>query len=530
MRCLLLSLLLVAGPAYAQQPELVADLVPGPESSGPRILGEVNGHLLLTTRNVEGEHLLWTLSNSSLSLISDVPLENHPHYAPRAIGVVNDRLVFAQYLPGDLSNQVYWSSDGQHAQRLDTLAAASGSYPSYSTSAAIDGVLYFAAGTPEHGAELWATDGLTTWLAADIVPGPDSSEPRRLTSLNGRLMFQATTPETGHELWTLDPDGPRLVQDLHPGPEDGLSTWLPLFPWEAHVYFSAYDGSTGGLWRSDGLTVEYVSDRAGSEYADVGDRFVFTHPLSDETQVVYAFDGQTVEELFDDEALPSGDNPTMWDFVAWEDTLIFVHQAQYPEPNCDDVTVARWDAEHEVQVVFSGMSACPGDDPGSFTPAGDRLAFRAYTNEMGTEPAIYDGAAVEVYELTPGAGSSSPSFFTPFEDAIYFVARTPETGTELWVLPAPTTDAESAPSVAVAPPPFPNPARDRLHLPLDASAPRPQRLDVFDVAGRRVRVVEVPADAPRTLTLDLRGLPSGTYWLKVLDGDRDAAHPFTVVR
>lgn len=58
----------------------------------------------------------------------------------------------------------------------------------------------------------------------------------------------------------------------------------------------------------------------------------------------------------------------------------------------------------------------------------------------------------------------------------------------------------------------------------------PRRLDVFDVAGRRVRVVEVPADAPRLLTMDLHGLPSGTYWLKVHDGEHDPVHPFTVVR
>src|SRR5690606_9175183 len=122
-----------------------------------------------------------------------------------------------------------------------------------------------------------------------------------------------------------------------------------------------------------------------------------------------------------------------------------------------------------------------------------------YTNEMGTEPAVYEGATVQVYELVPGPASSGPSSFTPFEDAIYFVVWTPETGGELWVLPAPTTDAEPAPTAAVASPPFPNPARDRLHLTLDASAPMPRRLDVFDVAGRRVRVVEVPADAPRNL-------------------------------
>lgn len=523
MRCLLLALLLALGPAYAQQPELVADLVPGPESSDPHFLGEVNGHLLLTTQDEEGEHLLWTLSNATLSLISDASLGNAYHF-PRAIGVVNDRLVFVQSYSLTTTSRVFWSTDGQHAQRLDTLAYSS------SNSAAIDGVLYFAAGTPEYGKELWATDGLTTWLAADLVSGPASSHPGGFTVLDERLIFRATTPETGRELWTLDPDGPRLVQDINPGPEDGIPSTGWLVPGSSHVYFNGRESAQdGGVWRSDANVAEPIfEEEEAMEFFKLGARVGFV-PYSRD-QVVYAIEGQGVEELFDVRALPSGDYPFMWNFVAWEDTLMFIHQTQYPEPNCDDVVLGRWDAEHGAQVVLSGMSACPADDPGFLTPAGDRLAFRAFTNETGTEPAVYDGATVQVHELVPGPGSSSPAFFTPFEDAIYFSATTPETGRELWMLPAPTTDAEPAPSAAVASPPFPNPARDRLHLTLDASAPMPRRLDVFDVAGRRVRVVELPAEAPRTLTLDLRGLPSGAYWLKVLDGDRNAAHPFTVIR
>ena len=529
MRWLLLALFLATGPAYAQQPELVADLAPGPASSDPRFLGEVNGRLILVATDEDGDRHLWSLSNSALAPVPDVALEGAYH-APEAIGIVNNRLVFAQYLPDDLENQVYWSTDGQQTQRLDTLVAAGGNnYPFFSASATIDGVLYFAAGSPEHGGELWATDGLTTWLVADIVPGPDSSFPRALTVLDGRLMFHATTPEAGRELWTLDPDGPRLVQDINPGPGNGIHPSHQPFAGNTHVYFNVQAGNQDlGVWRSDADAAEQILEESAWEFFRLGTQVGFVTMSSEQT--VYVVEDQGVEELFDVRALPGGDNPGMWEFVAWEDTLLFSHQAEYPEPNCDGLSAARWDAEHGAQIILSGMTACPSDDPGEFTPAGDRLAFRANSNEMGTEPALYDGATVQVYELTPGIYSSYASFFTPFEDAIYFVARTPELGRELWVLPAPTTTTEPAPSTSLASPPFPNPARDRLHLPLDASAPMPRRLDVFDVAGRRVRVVELPADAPRPLTLDLRGIPSGNYWVKVLDGDRNDTHPFTVVR
>lgn len=49
-----------------------------------------------------------------------------------------------------------------------------------------NGLVYFSACTPEHGCELWRSDGSAsgTQLVVDLVPGSGSSEPRQMTAIS----------------------------------------------------------------------------------------------------------------------------------------------------------------------------------------------------------------------------------------------------------------------------------------------------------------------------------------------------------
>lgn len=82
-------------------------------------------------------------------------------------------------------------------------------------------ILYFTASTPEHGSELWTTDGTIagTQLVADIVAGPASSKPSNLISCGDRLYFTAYTPEKGYEVWSTDgtSEGTSLELDVNRG-------------------------------------------------------------------------------------------------------------------------------------------------------------------------------------------------------------------------------------------------------------------------------------------------------------------------
>jgi ELWxxDGT repeat protein len=80
----------------------------------------------------------------------------------------------------------------------------------------VDGTLYFAAGDPETGYELWKSDGTAagTVRVTDIYPGPIGSWRDQSyyaytdyiafpVAVNGRLFFGATHPFSGAELWAL---------------------------------------------------------------------------------------------------------------------------------------------------------------------------------------------------------------------------------------------------------------------------------------------------------------------------------------
>ncbi len=111
--------------------------------------------------------------------------------------------------------------------------------------------LFFAASDPEHGTELWITDGTPagTSLLADIAPGRFSSAPTGLVAAGGAVWFTAFDPRHGRELWRTDGTtaGTRLVQDI--SPERRSSSPEHLTESHGRLFFSADDGITGReLW------------------------------------------------------------------------------------------------------------------------------------------------------------------------------------------------------------------------------------------------------------------------------------------
>jgi len=118
---------------------------------------------------------------------------------------------------------------------------------------------YFVADDGLHGFELWCTDGTAggTRLLKDINPGPASSvvsvPTSRMAEVNGLVFFWAYDPQHGTELWMTDgtEGGISLVNDLHPGNATASNPGVSLILQAAddRLYFDADDGSTGyELW------------------------------------------------------------------------------------------------------------------------------------------------------------------------------------------------------------------------------------------------------------------------------------------
>ncbi len=134
----------------------VADLAPGAASSTPTDLVAFGNRLLFSADSGEHGRELWvsdgTAEGTRLLEIQSGPRGSYP----QAFRVIGDRAVFA----------------------------------------ADDGV---------HGLEPWVTDGTPegTHLVTDVLAGPRSSSPRGFEIYNGELFFNAGRPREGYELWKL---------------------------------------------------------------------------------------------------------------------------------------------------------------------------------------------------------------------------------------------------------------------------------------------------------------------------------------
>jgi len=148
-----------------------------------------------------------------------------------------------------------WRSDGVTTAPIAEVPAAPGpsgiGYPFPTSLTAFGGAVYFRACDDAHGCELWRSDGVTTALFHDIVPGAMSSHPGGFVDVNGTLLFTASDPVGGHELRKIDGGATTVVAE---GNQRALGS-LPadLVAAGTTVFLRATDPVNGSqLWKSDG--------------------------------------------------------------------------------------------------------------------------------------------------------------------------------------------------------------------------------------------------------------------------------------
>lgn len=143
------------------------------------------------------------------------------------------------------------------------------SYPAYLTK--VDDVAFFQATNSTYGGELWKTDGTSagTVLVKDITPGISNTSMHSFQSAvfadtSNQLVFVATTPEHGAELWVSNgtETGTKILKDIIPGTIG--SSPLDISAIANQLFFSALDYALG--WEPHrGLQLNIQGDSAHME-------------------------------------------------------------------------------------------------------------------------------------------------------------------------------------------------------------------------------------------------------------------------
>ena len=233
----------------------MADLAPGPASSGPAHLVAIGGAVYFSVRRSDGGDELWRSDGTAAGTVrtSDLRLGGAASNVV-ATAASAGRLFLAVFHPS--TGAELWVSDGTAAGTGmvgDLRPGARGSSPGHFLSLG-DGRVLFAADDGVAGAELWVSDGTAagTEQIGDLAPGLLPASPEELTRLGDRVFFAADDNLHGRELFGLDLAG----LPSRPCPADRLCLGAGRF--EVAVSWRDFEGRTG-----PGVPLPGASDAAG---------------------------------------------------------------------------------------------------------------------------------------------------------------------------------------------------------------------------------------------------------------------------
>jgi len=349
---------------------------------------------------------------------------------------------------------------------------------------AVGSTLYFTYDDGVHGNELWKSDGTPqgTLMVADIQPGATGSSPVNLIANGNTLFFTANDGIHGYELWRSDGTaaGTFMLRDIDPGPDSGGPEGVssPPRPEQAvlgnKLIFAAYDGSSPGIWQSDGTasgtTLVQSFPSAVDCLTTVGDIVFFdwnsqlwrtdgtpagTSMVSNafaatllqyltacgNTLFFTAFDLIHGMELWMSDGTSSGtqmvvdltpgpDSTAFEGLISAGSLLYFVA-----------APTGLWQTDGTVSgtrlVQPAPTQTAPGfqvDTP-SFVALGGELFFKGNDSAAGYELWKTDGSTpgtVRVADINPGPPYGNPSFLTAMGGFIVFIADDGIHGYELW--------------------------------------------------------------------------------------------------
>lgn len=392
------------------------------------------------------------------------------------------------------------------AVRVSDINPGAGSSGQLNPTFVFNGKLYFSAGEPVAGDELYAYDGVNPpVLVADLAAGALDSSPRDFVIYNGqlhfvaantagvrqiwkydgtnpptvavalgaasnpqrlvvfgtRLVFQATTVAFGEELWSWDgTNPPAQVADIRPGNLGALGNHR-IAVFGSRVLFPAFDGGTHGqeIWQWNGVDppaeIGDLKPGAGSSIVDFDDEFAIlngvlffgsTDPLSSGNTVLWRWDGVSAPATVGMFDLEGG--------IGIHNGAVYFTALNLDPANMTEREIWRYDG------VNPPTRIAPGTQWGITFTFQSHNGFLYFYALSGFVANIYKYDGVNPPVLDPNAWTlpDRPEFgLTPFNGFLYLRAVTLANGRELWRITtsgiAPVTPTPSTtPTVTTTPP------------------------------------------------------------------------------
>jgi ELWxxDGT repeat protein len=444
---------------------LVQDIFPGPFSSIPQALTNVNGTVFFAADDGTHGKELWKSDGTSSGtvLVKDInPGGNSSMPYTPYMANVNGTLFFSAN-DGHTGFEL-WKSDGT-ANGTVLVKNINPNVPYLPISSnphnltAVGNTLFFVATDGSTGFELWKSDGSAdgTVLVKDILPGRPGSSPHYLTNVNGTLFFVATDGTSGEELWKSDgtTDGTVLVKDINSGAASSYPRYLTNV--QGTLFFTANDGVNGNeLWKSDGTTdgtvlVKDISvGRFGSypvNLTAVNDTLFFGAADGVHGRELWKSDGTADGTVLVKDINTTGYASGIRYAQAWANVNSTLFFGASDGLHGDELWKSDGTAAGTVMVKDISPGEYNSSIPGNFTAFGNLLLFTATLQDRelwasdGTE-----AGTVLVKDL--GGSSNYPFYLAPVGSQLFFTTNDGVHGQELWKATFPLA-AVSGPSDGV---------------------------------------------------------------------------------
>ncbi|MEM6829285.1 MAG: hypothetical protein AAF551_02135 [Bacteroidota bacterium] len=267
---------------------------------------------------------------------------------------------------------------------------------------ATEDYLYFSATSKTFGEELYRHSANQIKFVKDLTAGKTGTvfQYNASATLENALFFVAEDTRYGKELWVTDGQQTRRITDIAPGKANTLPGSLTAV--EGEIYFSASDGNSRELYKTDGYQLTKIQNHDNSGYHYVrpasmelvkysGDIY-FTASDSTGDNEIWKFDGEVVSKAIEINTHGSSEPEEL---TVFKDKLLF--RADHPTKG---IELFEYDG-NDVQLLSAKNTAFDYTKSQVFIVSSNYIYFKAYSDSNKEELWSYDGKEIAMITQFP---------------------------------------------------------------------------------------------------------------------------------